>query len=196
MELPSNRVRPFRLYKIVANVVRRLFRKITSARGAVIARGVCVRRPDGLPKFYPNREMVEHWRKPAVAVVVLLCSLACFGPANDLQAGTLLSPGAAALIGKSAEPFGLIAYPHSFGSLNEKWRAVERRLDDERVQIALGYRSRFERQRPRALRLSCRIAISRHRRCCQRARWPRPSRRNQPRHQSRNPPDERSCPIR
>jgi len=109
MELPCNRVRPFRLYEIVAKRCSAFVKTITSARGAVFGR----------------------------AVVVLVCSLACFGPANDLQAGTLLSPGAATLFGKSAEPFGRIAYPHSFGSLSEKWRGVERRLDDERVQLAL-----------------------------------------------------------
>ena len=38
---------------------------------------------------------------------------------------------------RSTEPFGLIAYPLSFGGLHEKWRGVERKLDDERVQLAL-----------------------------------------------------------
>ncbi len=72
-----------------------------------------------------------------MGAVVLACSLACFGPAADLQAGTLLSPGGATLVRKSAEPFGLVAYPLSFGGLREKWLGVERKLDDERVQLAL-----------------------------------------------------------
>lgn len=38
---------------------------------------------------------------------------------------------------RSTEPFGLVAYPHSFGGLHEKWLGVARKLDDERVQLAL-----------------------------------------------------------
>lgn len=38
---------------------------------------------------------------------------------------------------RSTEPFGLVAYTNSIGGLNEKWRGVERKLDDERVQLAL-----------------------------------------------------------
>ena len=41
--------------------------------------------------------------------VILACGMAWFGPAADLAAGTLISPGAAELIRKSAEPFGLFA---------------------------------------------------------------------------------------
>src|SRR6266849_4595016 len=72
-----------------------------------------------------------------MGAVVLACSLACFGPAADLQAGTLLSPGGATLVRKSAEPFGLVASSLSYGGLREKWLEVERKLDDERVQLAL-----------------------------------------------------------
>src|SRR5450756_344387 len=38
---------------------------------------------------------------------------------------------------KSAEPFGLFTSTLSEGALREKWRGVERKLDDERVQLAL-----------------------------------------------------------
>jgi predicted transglutaminase-like cysteine proteinase len=69
--------------------------------------------------------------------VVLACGMAWFGPAADLAAGTLISPGLAVAIGKSAEPFGLFASPLSAGGLREKWLGVERKLDDERVQLAL-----------------------------------------------------------
>jgi predicted transglutaminase-like cysteine proteinase len=68
---------------------------------------------------------------------VLACGMAWFGPAADLAAGTLISPGLAVAIGKSAEPFGLFASPLSEGGLREKWLGVERKLDDERVQLAL-----------------------------------------------------------
>ena len=64
-------------------------------------------------------------------------ALAWFGPAADLGAGTLLSPGAAVLIRKSAEPFGLPTAILLEGGLRDKWLAVQRRLDDELVQIAL-----------------------------------------------------------
>jgi predicted transglutaminase-like cysteine proteinase len=69
--------------------------------------------------------------------VVLACGMAWFGPAADLAAGTLISPGLAVAIGKSAEPFGLFASPLNEGGLREKWLGVERKLDDERVQLAL-----------------------------------------------------------
>ena len=60
-----------------------------------------------------------------------------FGPTADLTAGTLISPGAMDLIRKSAEPFGLSVSKVSAGALREKWLGVERKLDDERVQLAL-----------------------------------------------------------
>jgi len=76
----------------------------------------------------------DHSRKWRVAV--LAWALVWFGPA-DLTAGTLISPGALDLIRKSAEPFGLFASKLSGGGLREKWLGVERKLDDERVQLAL-----------------------------------------------------------
>ena len=81
--------------------------------------------------------MVIIGRSHAWRVVILACGLAWFGPAPDLSAGTLITPGAAALIRKSAEPFGLFASTLSFGPVREKWLGVERKLDDERVQLAL-----------------------------------------------------------
>ena len=69
--------------------------------------------------------------------VVLALAMAWFGPAANLTAGTLITPGAANLVRKSAEPFGLFALALSGGALREKWLGVERKLDDERVQLAL-----------------------------------------------------------
>jgi predicted transglutaminase-like cysteine proteinase len=46
-------------------------------------------------------------------------------------------PSAPQLSERSAEPFGLFASRIFAGPLREKWRNVERKLDDERVQIAL-----------------------------------------------------------
>ncbi len=87
------------------------------------------------------------WR----AVVVAL-GMAWFGPAPELNAGTLLSPGPAALVRKSAEPFGLFATILSGGGLREKWLEVERKLDDERVQLALCDGDRERCVSPAALR--------------------------------------------
>ncbi|WP_249780901.1 transglutaminase-like cysteine peptidase [Bradyrhizobium sp. dw_78] len=57
--------------------------------------------------------------------------------AADVQAATLLSPGTATLVRRSAEPFGRFAAILSDGGLREKWLGVARQLDDERVQLAL-----------------------------------------------------------
>src|SRR5580700_5117979 len=86
-------------------------------------------------------------------VVVLVCGMVCFGPAADLTAGTLISPGAMDLIRRSAEPFGLYASKLSAGMLREKWLGVERKLDDERVQLALCDGDRERCVSPAALQL-------------------------------------------
>ena len=69
--------------------------------------------------------------------VILACGMAWFGPTADLSAESLMTPGASGLIRKSAEPFGLFALALSTGGVREKWLQVERKLDDERVQLAL-----------------------------------------------------------
>jgi predicted transglutaminase-like cysteine proteinase len=76
-------------------------------------------------------------RSQACRVFLLAFSMAWPGPAADVAAGTLISPGALELMRKSAEPFGLFASRISSGGLREKWVGVERKLDDERVQLAL-----------------------------------------------------------
>ena len=70
------------------------------------------------------------------AVALAFC-LIFFGPSARVTAGSLISPGTLDLIRKSAEPFGLFVTELSGGSLREKWMGVERKLDDERVQLAL-----------------------------------------------------------
>src|SRR5467141_1872318 len=69
--------------------------------------------------------------------VLVASGMVWFGPTAALTAGTLDSSPSSDVIGKSAEPFGLFASTLSFGSLREKWLGVERKLDDERVQLAL-----------------------------------------------------------
>jgi predicted transglutaminase-like cysteine proteinase len=86
-------------------------------------------------------------------VVVLVWGMVWFGPAADLTAGTLISPGAMDLIRKSAEPFGLFVSKVSAGALREKWLGVERKLDDERVQLALCDGDREHCVSPAALQL-------------------------------------------
>jgi predicted transglutaminase-like cysteine proteinase len=86
-------------------------------------------------------------------VVALVCGMVWFGPAADLTAGTLTSPGAMELIRKSAEPFGLFVSKVSAGALREKWLGVERKLDDERVQLALCDGDRERCVSPAALQL-------------------------------------------
>jgi predicted transglutaminase-like cysteine proteinase len=78
--------------------------------------------------------------------------MAWFGPAADLTAGTLDSTGQTEPTGRSGEPFGLFASALSAGALREKWLAVERRLDDERVQLALCDGDRDRCVSPAALR--------------------------------------------
>jgi predicted transglutaminase-like cysteine proteinase len=79
--------------------------------------------------YFNNKQI---WR----AVVLAWC-LVCFGPAANLNAGTLISPGTLDSIRKSAEPFGLFATRLSGGGLLEKWNGVEHKLGDEMVQLAL-----------------------------------------------------------
>src|SRR6267154_1557838 len=73
----------------------------------------------------------------ALRAIMLAWGMACLGPAGDLAAGTLVPSESPEATGGSAEPFGLFASTLSFVSLREKWLGVERKLDDERVQLAL-----------------------------------------------------------
>ena len=63
--------------------------------------------------------------------------MAWFGPPAELSAGTLNSFVASAPIERSAEPFGLFASHLAGGGLLAKWQGVQRRLEDEMVQLAL-----------------------------------------------------------
>jgi predicted transglutaminase-like cysteine proteinase len=83
-----------------------------------------------------GRQMRWPGHSRALRAVILACGLAWFGPA-DLRAETPDSSGAQDLIQKSAEPFGLPAAVLSGGDLRQKWLGVQRRLDDEMVQLAL-----------------------------------------------------------
>ncbi|MDE2467756.1 MAG: transglutaminase-like cysteine peptidase [Bradyrhizobium sp.] len=84
--------------------------------------------------------------------IIFVC-VAWFGSAAELMAGTLqlVEPSVAA--GHSNEPFGLFTLLLSEGGLREKWLGVERRLDDERVQLALCDGDRQRCVSPAALQL-------------------------------------------
>jgi predicted transglutaminase-like cysteine proteinase len=69
--------------------------------------------------------------------IILAWALVWLGPAANANAGSLISPGSLEAIRKSAEPFGLFATRLSDGGLAEKWNGVERKLEDDMVQIAL-----------------------------------------------------------
>ena len=88
----------------------------------------------------------------ALRVAVMAWGMVSFGPAPDLAAGTLLSPGSAVLVRKSIEPFGVFAFRLSGGGLWAKWLGVQRRLDDEMVQLALCDGDRDRCVSPAALR--------------------------------------------
>src|SRR6478609_4400297 len=99
-----------------------------------------------------GRQMAIFSYSRALGVAVMAWGMVSFGPAPDLIAGTLLSPGSADLVRKSAEPFGVFAFRLSGGGLREKWRGVQRKLDDERVQLALCEGDRERCASPAALR--------------------------------------------
>lgn len=75
-------------------------------------------------------------RSRALGALMLACGFAWLGPVSGLQAETLVS-SATQTIENAAEPFGLFASTLTTGALREKWFGVQRRLEDEMVQLAL-----------------------------------------------------------
>jgi predicted transglutaminase-like cysteine proteinase len=67
---------------------------------------------------------------------IVVCGLAWFGAA-ELRAEILEPSAPATSPERSAEPFGLAAASLPSGGLRDKWLGVQRRLDDEMVQLAL-----------------------------------------------------------
>jgi predicted transglutaminase-like cysteine proteinase len=75
----------------------------------------------------------------ALRAGIVACGLVWFGPAvagAEAQAPSPSTPSTG-LIQRLAEPFGLPASSLAAGGLRDKWLGVQRRLDDEMVQIAL-----------------------------------------------------------
>src|SRR6266404_3091521 len=121
----------------------------------------------------------------ALRVAVMAWVVLSFGPAPDIAAGTLLSPGPADLVRKSAEPFGVFAF--RLAGEMAGYPAQTRRGTGATGALRRGSGT---------LRIAGGASVSRHRGPCESPRGTRPARRNQPRDQSRNPPDERPGPVR
>ena len=102
-----------------------------------------------------------HWH--AWRAVIVACGMVWFGPAANVSAGTLITPGAADLIRKTAEPFGLFATTLSWGPVREKWLDVEHKLADEGVQLALCDGDRERCVSPAALQFLAIVDIARAR---------------------------------
>jgi predicted transglutaminase-like cysteine proteinase len=86
------------------------------------------------------------WRAGIVA-----CGVAWLGSA-DSRAETPVLSSSIELMARSAEPFGLAASTLAAGGLRDKWLGVQRRLDDEMVQLALCEGDRERCASPAALK--------------------------------------------
>jgi predicted transglutaminase-like cysteine proteinase len=75
---------------------------------------------------------------PRIAcVAALVCGLLHPGPAGAFDPAAPLQLGTQVRAVTSAGPFGLATSPVSAGNVYDKWSALKRKLDDERVQLAL-----------------------------------------------------------
>ena len=99
----------------------------------------------------------------AVILALLAMTIAWFGPAAELSAATLNASEASDPIERSAEPFGLFAAHLSGGGLLAKWQSVQRRLDDELVQLALCEGDRDRCASPAALQFLAIVDIAKAR---------------------------------
>ena len=82
-----------------------------------------------------GRQMGLFTRSRALRAAMLAALMACFGSPATSLAASLDSPGTATV--QADEPFGLATSPVTTGPVYDKWKALARQLDDERVQIAL-----------------------------------------------------------
>jgi predicted transglutaminase-like cysteine proteinase len=73
----------------------------------------------------------------ALRAAVFACGLAWSMASTHAVAGALDVTGSLELSGGAAEPFGLAVTPVYGGGLLAKWQGVARKIDDERVQLAL-----------------------------------------------------------
>jgi predicted transglutaminase-like cysteine proteinase len=73
----------------------------------------------------------------ALRAAVLACGLLWSIAATNAAAGTLEVTGSLELSPGTPEPFGLSVTPVIAGGLLAKWQGVARKIDDDRVQLAL-----------------------------------------------------------
>ena len=92
--------------------------------------------------------------------IMLAFGLAWFGPVSGLSAETLAVAEPPA---QSTEPFGLVAAELGSGIVHEKWLNLQRRLDDDMVQLALCDGDRERCISPAALRLLTIVDTARQR---------------------------------
>jgi predicted transglutaminase-like cysteine proteinase len=83
-----------------------------------------------------GRQMGLFRQLHALRVVMLACGLVWLGPVSGLKADAL-NPPSRDTAEQPAEPFGLAASPLHGGGLHQKWLGLQRRLDDDMVQLAL-----------------------------------------------------------
>src|SRR5690349_178184 len=87
-----------------------------------------------------GRQMGLFGESRALRAVMLVGGLAWLGPVSGASAESQfvsLAAPVADLPAKTAEPFGLAATPLAGGGLHDKWQDLQRRLDDDMVQLAL-----------------------------------------------------------
>jgi len=100
-----------------------------------------------------GRQMGIHGRARASLAVALGCAALWFSSATAMLAGPIgLPAGLAAVVPATTEPFGLAISGVVSGSLKDKWLELARRLEDERVQLALCDGDRERCVSPAALR--------------------------------------------
>ena len=98
-----------------------------------------------------GRQMGFFGRSHAWRAIMFACGLAWFGSLSGLKAETLAS--APDVPAKSTEPFALAATQLAASNLHDKWLSLQRRLDDDMVQLALCDGDRDGCVSPAALRL-------------------------------------------
>jgi len=108
-----------------------------------------------------GRQMGLFGEARARRAIMFACGLAWFGSLSGLKAETLAF--APDLPAQSAEPFALATTPLAAGSLQDKWLGLQRRLDDEMVQLALCDGDREACVSPAALRLLIIVDAARQR---------------------------------
>jgi predicted transglutaminase-like cysteine proteinase len=99
-----------------------------------------------------GRQMGLFGQSRAWRAVMLVCGLACFGSVSGASAESQIA-SFTGLPAESAEPFGLAATPLLGGGLHDKWQGLQRRLDDDMVQLALCDGDREGCVSPAALKL-------------------------------------------